>query len=495
MDSAVVTALTRESQFIDGAWQSGTGHLFDVFDPTCGQPLARLASSTTEDAHAALTAARRAQPMWSRKPMVERGDLLRSIADVFAANRKLLEDLLVKEVGKPVAQATGEVAFAEAFLRYNAGWDRHLEGEILAGDVAGETIHLLRAPVGVVAAICPWNFPLAVFCRKVAPALLTGNTVVAKASEVTPLTTLQAVRLISENIDLPAGVLNLVNGAGDVGNALVESELTSLVSFTGHRDTGKRVMATAAANLTRVALELGGKAPAIVWKDADLDLAVEAILAARHANAGQVCTSAERVLIHTEVLEDFTARYIRAAQALRVGDPGGDVDMGPLVSAAQLEKTTVAVERAVREGAHLLTGGGPPRTPVPAGGYWYAPTVLQNVDPNMNIMTEETFGPVTPLLGVSSLDDAIEIANESRYGLSAYIFSQNYSTIMRTVDDLQFGEIYINRTLGESVHAHHAGFKQSGVGGEDGKWGILRYTQIKTAYHHFGQARPSDRSA
>jgi lactaldehyde dehydrogenase/glycolaldehyde dehydrogenase len=494
MESAVVTSLAERPQFIDGGWRPGTGDPFEVVNPARGQPLATLAGSTSEDASAALSAARRAQPAWSRRPPIERGDLLRSIADVFAANRTLLRDLLVSEVGKPATQAASEVAFAEAFLRYNAGWDRHLEGEILAGDVAGETIHLLRAPVGVVAAICPWNFPLAVFCRKVAPALLTGNTVVAKASEVTPLTTLQAVRLISDNIDLPAGVLNLVSGAGDVGNALVESELTSLVSFTGHRDTGKRVMATAAANLTRVALELGGKAPAIVWKDADLDLAVGAIIAARHTNAGQVCTSAERVLIHEDVLEDFTSRYIRAAEALRVGDPSGDVDMGPLVSAAQLEKTGTAVERAVREGADLLTGGGPPRAALPSGGYWYAPTVLRDVDPDMNIMTEETFGPVTPLFGVGSLDDAIGIANESRYGLSAYVFSQNYSTIMRTVEDLQFGEIYINRTLGESVHAHHAGFKQSGIGGEDGKWGILRYTQIKTAYHHFGgsdQVTPS----
>jgi lactaldehyde dehydrogenase/glycolaldehyde dehydrogenase len=160
--------------------------------------------------------------------------------------------------------------------------------------------------------------------------------------------------------------------------------------------------------------------------------------------------------------------------------------MGPLVSAAQLEKTTVAVDRAVRDGAAVLTGGGPPTTALPSGGYWYSPTVLRDVVPAMNIMTEETFGPVTPLYGVNSLDDAIAIANDSRYGLSAYIFSQNYSTVMRAVDQLQFGEIYINRTLGESVHAHHAGFKQSGIGGEDGKWGILRYTQIKTAYHHFG---------
>lgn len=482
-----ISSLAGEPQYIDGTWRRASGPTFDVFDPTTGAPLVSLESSTEEEVRAALSAARNAQDSWSRAPIRERGDLLRAIADVFAANGDLLRDLLVKEVGKPRSEADGEVAFAQAFLRYNAGWDTRLEGEILPGDVAGETIHLLRAPIGVVGVICPWNFPLAVFCRKIAPALLTGNTVVAKPSEVTPLTTLQAVRLINDNVSLPHGVLNLVNGASAVGNAIVESDLTSMVSFTGHRDTGKRVMATAASNLTRVALELGGKAPAIVWRDADLDLAVEAIVAARHTNAGQVCTSAERVLVHEDVLEDFTSRYLRAVQAIRVGDPAGDVDMGPLVSAAQLEKTSAAVERAISEGAAVITGGGPPATVAAPGGYWYSPTVLRRIDPSMNIMTEETFGPVTPLLGVHSLSDAIAIANDSSYGLSAYIFSQNYSTIMRTVDELQFGEIYINRTLGESVHAHHAGFKDSGIGGEDGKWGLLRYTQIKTAYHHYGQ--------
>jgi lactaldehyde dehydrogenase/glycolaldehyde dehydrogenase len=384
-----------------------------------------------------------------------------------------------------LAQAHGEVAFAEGFLRYNAEWDRRLEGEILPGDSPDETIHLLRVPLGVVGAICPWNFPLAVLCRKLGPALVTGNTIVIKPSEISPLSTLAFVDLMHEHLDLPPGVINLVTGDGTVGRALVDDPLTSLVSFTGHRDTGKEVMARASANLTRVSLELGGKAPAIVWKDADLDVAVPAIVAARHTNCGQVCTAAERVLVHNDIVEAFTERYVAAVEDIKVGDPLEDSDLGPLVSAAQFEKTSAAVALARSEGARVVTGGGRPAGAAFESGYWFAPTVLRDVSPRMSIMIEETFGPVTPILGVESIEEAQRIANASRYGLSAYLFSRDYPTVMKTVDALDFGEIYINRTLGESIHAHHAGYKESGIGGEDGKWGLLRYTQVKTAYHRY----------
>ena len=475
------------TQYIDGEWSAGSGPAIAVLDPTDETTIAQLPSSAGADVDRALRAAARAQPGWARATAVTRGNALRTIADIIAAHAGPLAELLVQEVGKPAAQARGEVGFAEGFCRYHAEWDRRLEGEILAGDSAGETIHLLRAPIGVVAAICPWNFPLAVLCRKLAPALVMGNTVVIKASEVTPLATLELVRLIDEHAGLPRGVVNLVSGGPEVGQALVDSEHTSMVSFTGHRDTGKQVMARAARNLTRVALELGGKAPAIVWKDADLDLAVEAIVEARHANSGQVCTSAERVLVHRGVVDEFTDRYVAAVGRLRLGDPRGDVDMGPLVSAAQLAKTDEALALARDEGASVVAGGARPGGDAFALGYWSAPTVLRDVTPGMRIMIDETFGPITPILAVDSLEEAVRVANDSRYGLSAYIFSESYPAVMETVDALQFGEIYVNRTLGESIHAHHAGYKESGIGGEDGKWGLLRYSQIKTVYHHYGR--------
>jgi lactaldehyde dehydrogenase / glycolaldehyde dehydrogenase len=319
MGGSATTHTIAGSQYIDGAWSVATGEAIDVFDPTTESSLAELPGSTDADVERTLRAARAAQRAWALTPPVVRGAHLRAIADLFAE----LASLLVREVGKPAAQAAGEVDFAVLILRYTAEWDRRLEGEILTGDGPGEVIHLLRAAIGVVSAICPWNYPLAVFCRKFAPALLTGNTVVAKPSEVAPLTTLEAVRLIDEHLDLPRGVLNIVTGAGATGRALVRSALSSMVSFTGHRDTGKEIMAAAAGNLTRVALELGGKAPAIVWSDADLDLAVSAITEARHTNCGQVCTSAERVLVHRDVLDDFSERYASAVQALTLGDPAG----------------------------------------------------------------------------------------------------------------------------------------------------------------------------
>jgi lactaldehyde dehydrogenase / glycolaldehyde dehydrogenase len=486
MNAAVVNL--QPSSYVDGRWQGPSGVPLPVMNPATGRPLATLATATAEDVHRALAVAGKAQRGWAALPAVRRGDLLRAMADVLVAHRGLLAGTLVDEVGKPLAQAGAEVDFAVDFLRYNAGWDRKLEGQILAGDSPGEVVNLLRAPVGVVAAICPWNFPLAVFFRKVAPALVTGNAVVAKPSEVAPLTILLAVRLIDEALELPAGVLNVVTGGPETGVALVESELTAMVSFTGHRDTGKRVMATAARNLTRVSLELGGKAPAIVLRDADLDLAVKAIVAARHTNCGQVCTSAERVFVHEDVVEEFTHRYVAAVDALVVGDPSAGADVGPMVSAAQLAKTREIVDSTVESGAVIVSSRdrANPATGEFAAGYWFPPTVLRGVTADMRVMTDETFGPVTPILAVSSLDEALALANDSRYGLSAYVFSRDYGSVMRAVNELEVGEIYVNRTLGESVHAHHAGVKESGIGGEDGRWGILEYTHVKTVYHRYG---------
>lgn len=476
---------TEAPLYVGGSWRTASGPSIEVFDPRNAKALAAPARATSAEVHAALEAASIAQSDWAHVPAAQRGELIRRAADLISEHSDMLSRLISEEVGKPIAQAKGEVAFAEGFLRYNAEWDRRLEGEILPGDASDETIHLMRVPLGVVGAICPWNFPLAVLCRKLGPALVTGNTIVIKPSEISPLSTIAFLELVHQHLDFPPGVINLVTGDGATGQALVDDPLTSLVSFTGHRDTGKAVMARASANLTRVSLELGGKAPAIVWKDADLDLAVPAIIAARHTNCGQVCTAAERVLVHRDLVEPFTEKYVAAANALRVGDPLEDSDLGPLVGAAQFEKTTAAVELARSEGATVLTGGGRPDGAAFESGYWFAPTVLADVSPSMSVMIEETFGPVTPILSIESIDEALSIANASRYGLSAYLFSRDYPTIMKTVNDLDFGEIYINRTLGESIHAHHAGYKESGIGGEDGKWGLLRYTQVKTAYHNY----------
>jgi lactaldehyde dehydrogenase/glycolaldehyde dehydrogenase len=259
-----------------------------------------------------------------------------------------------------------------------------------------------------------------------------------------------------------------------------------MVTFTGHRDTGKQIMRDAAHNLTRVSLELGGKAPAIVMADADLDRAATAISMARHTNSGQVCTCAERVIVHTDVYHKFVEFYARAAMSLRVGDPTTDVDLGPLASEKQHAKAVAAIERAVADGATVVAGGGRPTGRQFERGYWLEPTVLVDAPRNAGVMREEVFGPVTPITRADSYEDALAVANDTRYGLSAFIFTSDYRRAMRAAQDLEFGELYINRSHGEQVQAHHSGHKESGVGGEDGKHGVLRYTQLRTVYHSYG---------
>ena len=478
---------SARSFFSDGAWREPQGEAFEVVNPATEEHLASILAPDAEQVATTLAAAQRAQADWGRLPAVLRGGYLRQIAAVVDAHREELAELLVAEVGKPLTQARGEVGWAAAYTRYMAEWDRRIEGEIVPSDEPSESIHLLRVPVGVVVAICAWNYPLAGFFRKLAPALLTGNVVVAKPSPNTPLASLRAMQLIADEVELPAGVLNVAAGGAAVGEALVGSPLTNLVTMTGSTETGKRIMADAARNMTRVSLELGGKAPAIVWKDANLELATSALVAARHTNAGQVCTAAERVLVHVDVFDAFVAGYADAAGRLKLGDPRSDsTEVGPLVSGEQREKVEAAVADAVARGATVAVGGARPSGGVFARGYWFEPTVLTDLDAGMSVMVDEVFGPVTPIVGVTTLDEAVALANDSRYGLSAYVFTNDYRTAMRAEQDLAFGEIYINRTLGEAMQAHHSGHRQSGTGGEDGKHGLLRYTQLKSVYHRYG---------
>jgi lactaldehyde dehydrogenase/glycolaldehyde dehydrogenase len=479
-------AVADPGLYIDGAWRAAAGAEQPVVNPATEETVAVLHAATPDDVDEVLAAARGASRGWANQPGGVRGTVVGGIGDVIRANEDELARLLATEVGKPVAAARGELAFAANYADYMAGWDRRIEGDVVQSDNVDETILLQRVPMGVVAAITAWNFPIALFVRKVAPALVTGNTVVVKASEVTPLSTAALVRMITELLELPAGVLNLMNGGREVGQALVRHVGVDMVTFTGHRDSGKAVMVDAAQNLTRVSLELGGKAPAIVWRDADLDRAVEAISIARHTNTGQVCTCAERVIVHADIYDEFIDRYQRKVASLRVGDPQTDVDMGPLVNAAQYDKSRGAITRAVDQGATVLAGGGRPDGAEFERGYWMRPTVLVDVERGMDIMREEVFGPVTPIARAGSYDEAFAIANETRYGLSAFVFTNDYRTAMRAARDLECGELYINRTHGEQAQAHHSGHKESGAGGEDGKHGVLRYTQLRSVYHNFG---------
>jgi lactaldehyde dehydrogenase / glycolaldehyde dehydrogenase len=467
--------------YLKGAWQDGQGKPLTVLNPSTERVIATIGTASPAQIEAALSAARAAQPGWARLSNLARGRYLETIADLVEAQAEQLARILALEVGKPLAQGRGELEWAVTTLRYQAGWARRIQGEIIPSDDPDEAIHLLRVPVGVVAAICAWNFPMAMFFRKVAPALLAGNTVVLKASETTPLAALALTRVI-EQADLPPGVLNIVSGGPDVGAELVRHPMADLVTMTGSREAGRAVMRLAADHIAKVSLELGGKAAAIVWADADLELAVPALVLARHLNSGQVCTSAERIYVHESIIEEFTAEYCAAVGKLRIGSPFDDVDMGPLVSAAQRDKVTGLFTDALDRGAKTVFQAD---AKLPATGYWFQPAVLTGVSQDMPVMQQEVFGPVTPILPVSSLDQALAFANDSAYGLSGYVFSRSYDVVMQVTREMQCGEIYVNRTLGEAAQGHHSGHKQSGVGGEDGYHGLLRYTAVRSVYHHF----------
>lgn len=470
------------SLYVDGTWRDASGDdSIPVRNPATEERIADVRSAAESDVEAALEAAQTAQREWGQTPAAERGALLREVATLMREHTDELAELVTREQGKPIDHARGEIEDAADLVQYMAEWDRRIEGDILPGDAPRESVHLVRHPHGVVSAIIPWNFPVAVFVRKLAPALVTGNTVVAKPSEQTPLSTIRLVELIDEEIDLPDGVLNLVTGGGSVGQKLVTSNRVDMVTMTGHVETGKAIMRQAADNLTKVSLELGGKAPAIVWKDTDVEDAVQKILTARMANSGQVCTCAERVYVHSSVADEFIETFADAASEMELGDPMDDPDMGPLVSAEQLEKTTSSVERATDQGGTVRVGGTRPDGP----GYWYEPTLVTDVTQEMDIVQEEVFGPVLPVISVDSAEEALEYANDSKYGLSSYVYTDDYQLAMRFAEDLDFGETYINRSIGELWQGHHIGWNQSGMGGEDGKYGLLKYTQLKTVYHNY----------
>jgi aldehyde dehydrogenase (NAD+) len=444
--------------------------------------VASYPSGTAHDVDAAVVLATDAQREWVRVTVPARAEIIARVGDVLAERKTELATLVSREAGKILAEAAGDVQEAIDMAYFVAGQGRAAWGETVPCEMPDKFAFTTRQPVGIVGMITPWNFPVAIPSWKILPALLAGNGVVIKPSEHAPACC-EAFVAACRDAGVPDGLVQVVHGLAEPAAALTAHPGVRAISFTGSVPTGRKVAAAAMEHGPKlVSLELGGKNAMIVMEDADLDLAVDAIIAARHTNAGQVCTSAERVLVHRDVLEAFTEQYVAAVEALTVGDPMDDVDMGPLASAAQLAKTQAALAGALADGARVVGQG---RVDAD-GGYWHAPAVLRDVQPRMAIMVEETFGPITPIVGVDSLDEALAQANDSRYGLSAYLFSRDYPTIMRAVDELDSGEIYINRTLGESVHAHHTGYKESGIGGEDGKWGLLRYTQVKTAYHHHG---------
>tara|TARA_R110001606_G_scaffold361754_7_gene515214 strand:+ start:120922 stop:122358 length:1437 start_codon:yes stop_codon:yes gene_type:complete len=471
--------------YIDGKFVvHNSSNVTEVLNPATHELLAHTPSTTREVVDEAVDAARKAQVGWAKLPAIQRAVYLRKVAEKIRENKEKLAVIITQEQGKILDLARIEVDFTADYIDYMAEWARRIEGEIIPSDRVNENIFLMRRPIGVTAGILPWNFPFFLIARKMAPALITGNTIVIKPSEETPINAFEFARLVDE-AGLPPGVFNLVGGSGsDVGAQLVDHPNIDLVSFTGSVSTGKKIMMSAARNLTRVNLELGGKAPAIVLASADLDLAAKAICDSRIINSGQVCNCVERVYVERSVSAEFIDKITSRMAAIRYGDPmkDKDLDMGPLMNQQSLDRIAAMVIKAKEDGADVLVGGGLGHF---EQGFHYQPTVITNCSHDMEIMREEIFGPVLPIQIVDSMEEAISLSNDSEFGLTSSIFTRDLSKAMQACNELQFGETYINREHFEAMQGFHAGRRNSGIGGADGKHGLLEYTETQVIYMQY----------
>ena len=467
--------------YINGKFcESRSGKWIDVLNPSTEEVISRQPEGTIEDVNEALDAAKAAQKSWAKVPIIERAAYLSKLADGIRARREEFIDIIMREQGKTLTWATVEVDVTAEYFDYMASFARHIEGEIIPSDRPNETILLTKKPIGVVAGILPWNFPFFLIARKAGAALIAGCTIVIKPSQLTPENCTTFAEVVDQS-GLPAGVINIVTGKGSViGNEMAGSPKIDIVSVTGSVSAGESIMAAASKNITKVSLELGGKAPAIVCKDADLEKAAQWIVDSRIGNNGQICNNAERVYVQKEVKAAFTKILVEKMKAVKVGDPCQDhsVDMGPLVEARALESVTAKVAHAIEQGAELLCGG----HRVGDKGYFYAATVLDNCRQDMDIIHEETFGPVIPLVEFDTVDQAIAYANDCEYGLASSVFTNDINIATKVARELEFGETYINREHFEAMQGFHAGVKKSGIGGADGKHGIEEYLVTHVTY-------------
>mgnify|MGYP001626380940 CR=1 FL=1 len=467
-------------QFINGEFVEGQGKAFENLNPATEEVISVYSSASVEQVNEAVDVAEEAQKKWAKLPAIERASYVRKVAAEVRKRREELARTISREEGKILKEALGEVDGSAEYADYMAEWARRIEGEIVESDRPNENIFLYREPVGVVAGIIPWNYPLFVFMRKFAPALVAGDTVVIKPSSETPDIIYEMARIISD-VGVPKGVANVVFGPGGVvGNALASNRKVGFVSFTGSVETGQEIMRVASANVTKVSLELGGKAPAIVMDDADVEKTLGYVVASRILNSGQVCNAAERLYVQEGIADKFVKALADRFSSLKVGDPFAQgTDMGPLVSASQREKVEGMVKRAIEEGGKVITGG---KRAGSGKGYFYEPTLITDVDQGSELMRKEVFGPVLPVKTFKTLDEAIDYANDCDYGLTSSIYTQNLDAAMRAANELRFGETYVNREHWEAIQGFHAGWRRSGIGGDDGKHGFEEFFNTHIVY-------------
>lgn len=474
----------NDVNFIGGQYvPSKVDDKIQILSPSSGEVIGSIPKGCAEDANESLAIANTAQKGWAKLTARTRQNILRNFANKIRENKHILAPMLVAEQGKLLSVAEMEVDVTATFIDYACDNALTIEGDILPSDNEDEKIYIHKVPRGVVVGITAWNFPLALAGRKIGPALITGNSIVLKPTQETPLATTELGRIANE-AGIPAGVLNVINGSGSVvGQALCESPITKMITMTGSTVAGKQIYKTSAEYMTPVMLELGGKAPMVVMDDADLDQAVDGALWGRFANCGQVCTCVERLYVHENVYDAFMEKFLPAVKGLKVGDPMDPAtQMGPKCNQREIDNIDHIVQQSIQQGATVATGAKTATVDGFEGGCWYEPTVLVDVQQDNIAVHEETFGPVLPIVKVSSMDQAIEYCNDSIYGLSAYIYTQNYFDINKAINDLEVGEVYINRGMGEQHQGFHNGWKQSGFGGEDGKFGLEQYLEKKTVY-------------
>lgn len=478
--------MIQHQLYIDGAYTDSTGKdWIDVINPATEAVISRTPKATNADVDKAVQAAAKAQKAWELTPNIERGKIVRKLGDVLAARRETFIDLLQEEQGKDYELAGGEVDLAIDYFHYMSEWARRIEGDVVPSDRANENILIYKKPIGVVAGINPWNFPVFILARKVATALVTGNTIVLKPSQHTPNTTMEFTKIVDEMKEIPAGVYNVVTGAGsEIGNALAKHKNVDMITMTGSITAGTKVMEAAAQNITKVNLELGGKAPAIVSQHADIDLTVNALVTSRLANNGQACTNAERVYVHSNVAEELTDKLAAAFKEKKLGNPreDKDVEVGPLINEDRLNTVADMVDEAVADGAKAVTGG---KKADMEKGFFYEPTILTNVTHDSKIMRDEIFGPVLPIATFETIDEAIDMANDTIYGLSSSLYTDDMNETMKVINEMKFGETYVNRENFEAVQGYHAGMRQSGLGGTDGKHGVEDFLVTQVVYMQY----------
>lgn len=450
---------------------------FEVTNPVDGSPLARVADFSVADVRTTIEAAHAAMPEWRNRTALERSTILRRWFELIMENKDELARLVTLECGKPLGEAAGEVAYGASFVEWFAEEAKRVYGDVIPAQEKGRQIIVIKQPIGVVAAITPWNFPVAMITRKVAPALAAGCTAVVKPAEDTPLSAL-ALAALAEQAGFPEGVFNIVtaNDPVDIGYELSTNPLVRKVSFTGSTEVGKLLMKQASGTVKKVALELGGNAPFIVFDDADLDKAVEGALASKFRNAGQTCVCANRIYVQDGVYDAFADKLAAASAALTVGDgsqPG--VAIGPLINKATFDKVQRLLADALSKGAKALVGGGAHEL----GGNYVQPTVLTGVTTEMDIAREEIFGPVAPLYRFESEEEVIGRANDTPAGLAAYLYARDVGRIWRVAEALEYGLVGINEGIISTAVAPFGGVKESGIGREGSRYGIEEFVEIK----------------